>query len=52
MCRAPFQETKFEEPLKRFTEQELKQMGLRYYNTDIHKAAFILPQFAKNELLN
>lgn len=24
----------------------MKKLGLRYYNAEIHKAAFILPQFA------
>ncbi|KAI9243487.1 spermidine synthase [Phascolomyces articulosus] len=37
------------EPLRKFTpEQEAKLF--RYYNSDIHKAAFILPQFAKKGL--
>ena len=26
-------------------------MELRYYNVDVHKAAFILPQFAKKVIL-
>lgn len=41
----------FEKPLKDFTEEEIEQIGLRYYNADIHRAAFILPQFAKKALL-
>lgn len=28
------------------------QDGLRYYNADIHKAAFVLPEFAKRALLD
>ena len=30
-----------------FNDEQLEQMGLRYYNADIHKTAFILPRFAK-----
>jgi spermidine synthase len=42
-----FQDTNFSEPLRVFTEKELDDLKLRYYNADIHRAAFILPQFAK-----
>ncbi|XP_064611493.1 spermidine synthase-like [Liolophura sinensis] len=40
----------FKEPLRKFSEAEIKQLGLRYYNVEIHKAAFVLPQFAKEAL--
>ena len=30
-----------------FTEDEVEQMGLKYYNAEVHKSAFVLPQFAK-----
>ncbi|KAI8141922.1 spermidine synthase [Fennellomyces sp. T-0311] len=37
------------EPIRKFTpEQEAKLF--RYYNSEIHKAAFVLPQFAKKVL--
>ena len=37
------------EPLRKWTpEQEAKLC--RYYNSEIHKAAFVLPQFAKKVL--
>lgn len=42
--------TNFREPLKTYTDEELNQMKLRYYNSDIHRACFCLPQFAKKEL--
>ena len=29
------------------TEEQIKEMKLRYYNADIHRASFVLPQFAK-----
>ncbi|ODN00125.1 Spermidine synthase [Orchesella cincta] len=45
-------DTKFEEPLKELSEEDVENMNLRYYNASIHRAAFILPQFAKKELLN
>eukprot|EP00123_Amoebidium_parasiticum_P013007 comp21708_c0_seq1/m.30647 comp21708_c0_seq1/g.30647 ORF comp21708_c0_seq1/g.30647 comp21708_c0_seq1/m.30647 type:complete len:290 (-) comp21708_c0_seq1:345-1214(-) len=32
------------------TSEEARAMGLRYYNTAIHKAAFVLPQFAVDAL--
>jgi spermidine synthase len=33
-------------PLRTFTEEEEENL-FRYYNGDIHKAAFVLPNFAK-----
>lgn len=41
---------KLEEPVRRFSTVELKRMQLRYYNDDVHKAAFVLPNFAKEKL--
>lgn len=41
----------FDEPLTTFTDAEVARMDLRYYNAEIHRAAFILPQFAKKALL-
>ncbi|KAL5014941.1 hypothetical protein ScPMuIL_009211 [Solemya velum] len=38
------------EPLRKFTEEDIKQKKLRYYNTDIHRASFVLPQFVKEAL--
>ncbi|SAL98694.1 hypothetical protein [Absidia glauca] len=42
-------ETNFREPLRKFTPEQENSL-LRYYNADIHKAAFVLPQFAKKAL--
>jgi len=36
-----------EEPAREFSDPDL-----RYYNTDIHRAAFVLPEFARKELCN
>ena len=41
------QETKFDNPVTEFTEDQLEKFQLRYYNADIHRTAFVLPQFAK-----
>lgn len=43
-------DTNFNEPLKVYTDKEIQQMNLKYYNSEIHKACFCLPQFAKQEL--
>lgn len=40
----------FNEPLISFSTEDEKKMNLRYYNTDVHKAAFILPTFVKYSL--
>jgi len=40
----------FRSPMRTFTpEQEAKLF--RYYNADVHRAAFLLPQFTKNSLV-
>lgn len=41
---------KFDEPQVVFTSEDEKAMNLRYYNSEIHKAAFVLPTFVKNHL--
>ncbi len=41
------QKTNFREPVLKFTDEEIEQHGLNYYNTDIHRACFVLPTFAK-----
>ncbi|GLH08298.1 Spermidine synthase [Gryllus bimaculatus] len=45
-------EIKFDIPSISFTDDELEQMQLRYYSSDIHRAAFVLPRFAKKILSN
>lgn len=42
-----FQGTNFKEPLRIFSEEELEGMALRYYSTEVHHAAFVLPRFAR-----
>lgn len=41
---------KLEEPVTKFSEAELKSMNLRYYNDEVHRAAFVLPNFVKRKL--
>ncbi|OZC11334.1 spermidine synthase [Onchocerca flexuosa] len=37
-------------PLKILSKSEVKRMNLKYYNSDIHRSAFVLPQFIKEAL--
>ncbi|KAK6621751.1 hypothetical protein RUM44_001558 [Polyplax serrata] len=39
-------ETNFKEPIHLFSDEDLDQMGLRYYTSDVHRSAFSLPRFA------
>ena len=41
------QETKFNTPLRVFTLEEKQKMDLKYYNKNVHQAAFVLPEFAR-----
>lgn len=41
---------KFDTPLLTFTQEDEKKINLRYYNSDVHKAAFVLPTFVKYRL--
>ncbi|CAG2235178.1 SPE3 [Mytilus edulis] len=38
------------EPLMTYTDAEIKERNLKYYNTEVHRACFTLPQFAKEKL--
>ncbi|XP_023943285.2 spermidine synthase [Bicyclus anynana] len=42
--------TDLKNPVLEFTLDEVKNMGLKYYNTDVHKAAFSLPAFVQYEI--
>jgi len=39
----------FKKPIKTWTEEEEAKL-FKYYNSEVHKAAFVLPQFTKNIL--
>lgn len=40
----------FDKPLHVYTEEDLEKMDLKFYNSNIHQASFVLPQFAKQVL--
>jgi len=42
-----YQDLELSEPIRTLSEMEAEEMKLNFYNTDTHKAAFVLPQFAK-----
>ncbi|XP_030029663.1 spermidine synthase [Manduca sexta] len=44
-------DVKFDTPQLVFTREDEKAMNLRYYNSDVHKAAFVLPTFVKYQLV-
>ncbi|XP_014770081.1 spermidine synthase [Octopus bimaculoides] len=44
------QETKFSEPVRFLSDKDLEVFGMKYYNSEIHKSAFCLPQFSKHRL--
>lgn len=41
------QELVLSEPTRTLTEKEVEELQLQYYNTEVHRAAFTVPQFAK-----
>ncbi|CAI5647221.1 spermidine synthase [Oreochromis niloticus] len=43
-------ETNFREPVKALSKEEKESMSLKYYNPEIHKASFVLPEFARKVL--
>ncbi|PNF32100.1 Spermidine synthase [Cryptotermes secundus] len=43
-------ETNFKEPLRIFSETELDSFNMNYYSAEVHRAAFILPRFARKAL--
>ncbi|CAP27827.2 Protein CBR-SPDS-1 [Caenorhabditis briggsae] len=37
-------------PARVLSDEQVKNMNLRFYNSEVHKAAFVLPQFVRNAL--
>ena len=37
----------FEQPVRTLSEAQVEEMGLTYYNSDVHRVAFALPQFVR-----
>lgn len=44
------EQAKLSEPATTFSLEEIDRMNLRYYTSDIHRAAFVLPRFAAKAL--
>lgn len=38
---------KLNEPIHRYTKIDTDKLGFRYYTSDVHQAAFVLPRFAE-----
>ncbi|XP_038579150.1 spermidine synthase-like [Micropterus salmoides] len=43
-------ETNFKEPVRALSKEEMENMNHKYYNPEIHKASFVLPEFARKAL--
>ncbi|XP_026222606.1 spermidine synthase [Anabas testudineus] len=43
-------ETNFREPVTAVSKEEIQNLNLKYYNPEIHKASFILPEFVRKVL--
>ncbi|XP_076168360.1 spermidine Synthase isoform X2 [Ptiloglossa arizonensis] len=43
-------ETNFKEPTKVFSDSDLDQMKMKYYDDEVHRAAFVLPRFIRKAL--
>ncbi|XP_022096913.1 spermidine synthase-like [Acanthaster planci] len=43
-------DTNFREPVRQWSKGQKKELKLKYYNAAIHRAAFILPEFARQSL--
>ncbi|XP_053213591.1 uncharacterized protein LOC128396961 [Panonychus citri] len=44
------QRINFDVPFHKFTEEQVDEMKLKYYSTEIHQAAFVLPTFVRKAL--
>ncbi|KAE8591811.1 hypothetical protein XENTR_v10018579 [Xenopus tropicalis] len=42
--------TNFKEPVQQLSQEQVDKMNLRYYNSRIHQAAFVLPEFTRKAL--
>ncbi|KAM3872398.1 spermidine synthase [Diretmus argenteus] len=43
-------ETNFREPLRELSKDAVETMTLKYYNPEVHRASFVLPEFARKVL--
>lgn len=42
---------KLDVPKLKFTDEEVNKLNLRYYNSEIHTASFVLPNFVRKLLM-
>ncbi|KAG8434786.1 hypothetical protein GDO86_012944 [Hymenochirus boettgeri] len=42
--------TSFQDPVQQLSPEQVDAMNLRYYNSGIHRAAFVLPEFTRKVL--
>ena len=45
-------DTQFRTPIHKLSEAECEKMQLRYYSSEMHSAAFVVPRFARKALIN
>ncbi|EFX79208.1 spermidine synthase-like [Daphnia pulex] len=45
-------ETQFRTPIHQLSEAECEKMQLRYYSSEMHSAAFVVPRFARKALIS
>lgn len=45
-------DTNFRQPQQILSKQELNKMNLRYYSSDVHSSAFVVPKFVEDALKN
>ncbi|XP_055925257.1 spermidine synthase-like [Argiope bruennichi] len=50
LCCSKNPDTNFRIPVNRFSHQTLKELDLKYYTPDVHRAAFSLPLFVAEDL--
>ena len=43
-------ERKLDEPLHRYSDKEVDELGFKYYTSNVHSATFVLPRFAEKAL--
>ncbi|XP_043937138.1 spermidine synthase [Protopterus annectens] len=42
--------TSFSDPVQKLTPEKVDEMHLKYYNSEVHRAAFVLPEFSRKVL--
>ena len=47
LYRVYFQNSQLRRPCRVLTAKQVEEWNLKYYNSEVHSASFVLPQFAK-----